>query len=652
MNDLSEIIQSDRNAIRQALTERLQRPELSAVSHLRVFDADYLLDSIVASVRQTEESAGQSWADALRGEVCGVIPSRKEIFAALEIVEQTLVFFIIKQAERKQTMLQATSEMSQALNRFRQRYLAAAEGSNLASQSNEQFRFLADHDQDFICLTRANGELFYLNSAGRQTLGLNETASASNVKLHELYDEDSWATFRDEGVPAVNKTGRWQGRLRLRNSQTGELTNVNATLTLMRSNEGSRGNTLAVVHRKTESASTDMEEALKEAQARKRSILESSLDPIVTVNHEGAIAEFNRAAEQAFGYPRSKIIGTRPTEILFPPGMDPKERDRIERYLCAGEGSLLGKRSELNAVRADGETFPVEMAMTISQEHGAPVMSFFVRDISERKKAEEAQQRYSAELERSNRELEQFAYVASHDLQEPLRKIRTFSDRLMVKQAERLDDDGRDCLQRMHNAAARMQSLIDGLLSLSRITTHGQHFVPVDLNAIAAEVISDLEEPIRRSEGRVETENLPTLQADPMQMRQLLQNLIANGLKFHRVDETPIVKVSGGYLRASGPGDPRREISECRIVVEDNGIGFEEKYADRIFGIFQRLHPRDVFEGTGIGLAICRRIAERHGGFIAAKSVPGRGSRFEITLPVRHKAKNESPEDSDDGAVT
>ena len=160
--------------------------------------------------------------------------------------------------------------------------------------------------------------------------------------------------------------------------------------------------------------------------------------------------------------------------MLFPASASAGQRNRIDRYLEAGEGSMLGKRVEVTAVRASGETFPAEMAMTISQEQGAPVLTFFVRDISLRKKAEEEQARYAAELERSNRDLEQFAYVASHDLQEPLRKIRAFGDRLEMKCREALDETGRECVERMQNAAARMQTLIDDLLTLSRVTTRGR----------------------------------------------------------------------------------------------------------------------------------------------------------------------------------
>jgi len=299
---------------------------------------------------------------------------------------------------------------------------------------------------------------------------------------------------------------------------------------------------------------------------------------------------------------------------------------------------MLGKRVEVTAVRANGETFPAEMAMVINQQRGAPVLTFFVRDISQRKQAEREQARFAEELQRSNRELEQFAYVASHDLQEPLRKIRTFADRLEMKCGEALDETGSECLNRMQDAAARMQTLINDLLMLSRVTTKGQEFVPVDLTRIAQEVVSDLEVQIEQAGGQVEVGKLPTIQADPLQIRQLLQNLIGNALKFHREDEPPMVKIHGRFVRGRRhrrAGESPAE-EKCRIVVEDNGIGFDEKYLDRIFDVFQRLHSRDVYRGTGVGLAICRKIAERHGGTVTAESTLGKGSTFTVVLPVVH----------------
>jgi len=171
------------------------------------------------------------------------------------------------------------------------------------------------------------------------------------------------------------------------------------------------------------------------------------------------------------------------------------------------------------------------------------------------------------------------------------------------------------------------------------VTTKGQNFAPVDLVRIVGDVVADLEVQIEQVEGRVEVGRLPTIQADSFQMRQLLQNLIGNALKFHRPEEPPVVKVEGRFVKGRGHrgAGGRADDEQCRIVVEDNGIGFEEKYLDRIFGVFQRLHPRDVYQGTGVGLAICRKIVERHGGTITAQSRPGKGSTFVALLPVFHQ---------------
>ncbi|MFW6358548.1 MAG: PAS domain S-box protein [Chroococcales cyanobacterium] len=250
---------------------------------------------------------------------------------------------------------------------------------------------------------------------------------------------------------------------------------------------------------------------------------------------------------------------------------------------------------------------------------------------------QETQQR--EELARSNTELHQFAYVASHDLQEPLRKIQAFGDRLTSKFGNVLNEQGQDYLERMQNAAGRMQILINDLLSLSRVTTKAQPFIPTNLNEIVAEVLGDLEIRIQQSQAQILVADLPTIEADPIQMRQLLQNGISNALKFHSPNIPPKIEIESQLLDVpsqkslSKTGVPQ----QCRLTISDNGIGFDEKYLDRIFNAFQRLHGRSEYEGTGIGLAICRKIVERHNGSITATSTPGQGTTFIVTLPVKQR---------------
>jgi signal transduction histidine kinase len=251
----------------------------------------------------------------------------------------------------------------------------------------------------------------------------------------------------------------------------------------------------------------------------------------------------------------------------------------------------------------------------------------------------EALRRANTELQRSNQELQDFAYVASHDLQEPLRKIQAFGNLLEEEYGDVLGD-GKTYLHRMRNAAGRMRILIEDLLAFSRVTTNAQPLSPVNLNEIVQQIIDDLEDRLQTTHGIIEVKDLPTIEADPQQMYQMLQNLITNALKFHRPDAPPIVKVSA-VIQTHAAALQEMQEQQCQVIVEDNGIGFDEKYLDRIFTIFQRLHGKGEYEGTGIGLAVVRKIVERHNGTIAARSTPGNGATFIVTLPVHQSVIEE-----------
>ena len=290
--------------------------------------------------------------------------------------------------------------------------------------------------------------------------------------------------------------------------------------------------------------------------------------------------------------------------------------------------------------RGIGHRFMLLNARQIQHANSAmPLILLAIEDVTERRRAEEKAKIFAAKLERSNRELQDFASVASHDLQEPLRKIQTFGDRLKARGGATLDEEGRDYLERMQKAASRMQSLINDLLMFARIEINARPFAPVDLNDVAREVLSDLEIHLEQGGGRVDVGPLPIIDADPLQMRQLIQNLIGNALKYCQPGKPPVVKVHAEVVidprQSARDGNPPGDL--CRLFVEDNGIGFDEKYLDRIFTVFQRLHGRLEYSGTGVGLAVCRKIVERHGGNITARSQPGHGATFVATLPLRQR---------------
>jgi signal transduction histidine kinase len=265
-------------------------------------------------------------------------------------------------------------------------------------------------------------------------------------------------------------------------------------------------------------------------------------------------------------------------------------------------------------------------------------------EIETRRQAEQQAQLFAEELQRSNRELERFASVASHDLQEPLRKIQAFGDRLQRHSGGQLDEKGQDYLARMLGSAGRMRKLIDDLLTYSRVSTWVLPFVPVNLREVAEEVAGDLDGRLQATEGRIEIGELPTIEAEPVQMRQLLQNLVGNALKFHRPGVPPVVTITSRVLPADAAAAGEVAPAEvCELTIADNGIGFDQVYVDRIFELFQRLHNRHEYEGTGMGLAICRKIVERHGGQIAATSTPGQGTRFLVKLPTTQLPQRMAP---------
>jgi PAS domain S-box-containing protein len=374
------------------------------------------------------------------------------------------------------------------------------------------------------------------------------------------------------------------------------------------------------------------EEALRESEEKYRLLSENVTDVIWTLDLAAErFTYFSPSVQVMRGYTPAEALEIPLDKTLLPESYQRAKAQIEESLLREAQYGITPdhlRLMEFQEYCKDGSTIYTEAKVKFMQDKDRQAIGVIgiTRDITERKVAEESLKTYAARLERSNRELEGFAYIASHDLQEPLRKIQAFGDRLQSKYVDTLDDQGRDYLERMQNAAIRMQSLIDGLLTYSRITTRAQPFVPVDLTQVAHEVLSDLEVRIQEVGARVDVQTLPHVKADPTQMRQLLQNLIANALKFHRPDQPPVVKLYADQASPDGV---------CRIFVEDNGIGFDEKYLDRIFMVFQRLHGRGEYEGSGVGLATCRKVVERHGGSIAARSVPGQGATFIVTLPVR-----------------
>ncbi len=329
----------------------------------------------------------------------------------------------------------------------------------------------------------------------------------------------------------------------------------------------------------------------------------------------------------------ANIIGATREQVLAQNFHEIESWKKSGLYEAAKEAlaSQSETRHELHTESSFGKEVWLECRFTpvISGEESH--MLLMVDDTSVRKRAEEALRAYTAVLEQSNRDLEEFTYIASHDLQEPLRKILAFGDRLMNGYGDTFDETGRDFMLRLHRATKRMQTMINDLLVYSRVSTQSQPLSQMKLTEVAKSVVSTLKPEIKKMGGRVEIDSLPSIEADLVQVKQLLGHLLDNSLKFHQEGIPPKIKISGGVTKQDGPSS--NEV--CQVVVEDNGIGFDPQFSQRIFKPFQRLHKRGEYDGSGMGLAICRRIVERHGGSIVANSTPGQGATIMVTLPIR-----------------
>ncbi len=316
------------------------------------------------------------------------------------------------------------------------------------------------------------------------------------------------------------------------------------------------------------------------------------------------------------------------------------------KQVIDGESPLYTQEYSAN-IQGNIRWFTLRASSFIGSDPAKVVIS--EEDITPRKETEEKLKELANKLLQSNRELQDFALVASHDLQEPLRKIIAFNERLQAALDKRVDQKSQQYLERINHSVLRMKALIDDLLIYSRVTTKAKPFSSIDLNKVVKEVLTDLEMKVEEHQAIIHVEPLPTIEADPLQMRQLFQNLLSNALKFNQTGIPPEIKIyceQPDILTDAHSELKRLPDNKCRFIVEDNGIGFDEKYIDRIFTMFQRLHSQNDYQGTGIGLSICRKIVERHGGTITATSSPGHGSKFIFELPITQTLGDHSAHDT------
>jgi PAS domain S-box-containing protein len=427
------------------------------------------------------------------------------------------------------------------------------------------------------------------------------------------------ADRREELAQMLSAVGNGETVRRLQTvwrTKGGRLVDVSLTVSPIRAASGEVIGASAVARDVTEQ---------RQIEERFRLAVEASPSGMILVDAAGRIVLVNGEVERMFGYARGELINES-IERLVPDRARRVHAELRDGFLSAAEGRRMGQGRDVRGRRKDGTEFPAEIGLNpFSTREGRLTLSVIV-DISERQAMLERLEAQTAELQRSNDELMQFAYVASHDLQEPLRMVASYTELFSARFTGQIDERADKYIRYISEGATRMQRLVRDLLVFARVGRQTVPTLPVDMNAVCQRVLNDLKPLIDGSDAEVIVNHLPTVLSDDIQVGQVLQNLVANAIKF-RGNAPPRIVVSAGRVREM-----------ARVSVEDNGIGIDMKFHDRVFEIFQRLHERGAYEGTGVGLAVVKRIVERHGGRVWFESIVGEGTRFHFTLPLAEAA--------------
>ena len=499
---------------------------------------------------------------------------------------------------------------------------ARARVAAVRDQALAMNRLIMDNSLDVICAIDGEGRFVQVSVAAQQLWGYAPSELIGKGYADLVHPDDAARTAQ---VAAAIRGGRptldFSNRYLCKNGDT---------IDIDWSAKWSEPDGLMFCVARDATRRKQAEALLQESHARTAAIISTASDAFIAIDRFGIILEWNASAERTFGWTREEIIGQRLSSTLIP-HQHRKAHDRgMDHYFATGEGPILRKTIEITALHRAGNEFPVELSIWPVTQGVSTTFNAFLRDITERKQAEHAIQALNAELtanatelERSNSELESFSYSVSHDLRAPLRHIGGYARMLQEDAAGKLDPDMLRYLDTISESARNMGVLIDDLLAFSRLGRQPLVRGPVDMGALVAGALRDLGN-ARPAASCVDIAPLPAAQGDPALLRQAWVNLLSNALKYSATrGENARVQVTG-----------ERDGQTARYRIRDNGVGFDMRYADKLFGVFQRLHAQDEFEGTGVGLAIVQRVIHRHGGRVWAEAEPDRGATFTMELPL------------------
>jgi len=507
--------------------------------------------------------------------------------------------------------------------------LSALETSrNRLQESEVRYRLLAENMTDVVCCTDMNMRPTYMSPSTPRLLGYSVEEAMNRTPIEALtpasLEAATQALVAGTSTAHLDEVGQFkQHALEVEvYRKDGSTVWVEIALSFLRDSEGNPTEMLMVMRDISDRKEAEL--ALRRKEEHFRSLIEKSWDAVVVLDREARTTYASPSVERMLGSQPDAATGKNMFDRVHPEDML-KLGEAFHRLL---EDTDEVVQTEVRAQHADGSWHSLEcIGRNLLHDRAVEGLVINIRDITERKEAEAELSRTVAELERSNAELEQFAYVASHDLQEPLRMVSSYVQLLARRYQGKLDSEADEFIAYAVDGASRMQRLINDLLSYSRLTTRGQAFAPTDCEAILDEATENLKLAIEESGAVITHDPLPTVVADESQLMQLFQNLVGNAIKF-RGEDPPRVHISA-----------RETMSDWVFSVRDNGIGIDPQFSGRIFQIFQRLHTKEKYPGTGIGLAVCKKIVERHGGRIWVESQPGDGSTFCFTIPITEAEK-------------
>jgi two-component system sensor kinase FixL len=504
----------------------------------------------------------------------------------------------------------------------------------------ETYKDLFDNAHDLIHLVEPDGKILYVNHAWEKNLGYSEEEVRGKLIYSLIIDEDK-RRFKQYRESLLSGAGSEEEITVGLVTKAGNIVYA-AGFISPRFVEGrvvyTRGIFRDVTSRlRNEEKLRKLNDELRERETNLHRLLFYAPDAIIVIDGNSIVQFWNPKAEAIFGWSQEEVLGRPLTQIIIPPQHRAAHEAGMKRFLETGEERVMNKTIEMTSLHKGGKAFHVALTISSTYQKGKIAFIAFIRDIEDQKvNARELEQK-KAELEVSNRQLEQFAYVASHDMKEPIRKIMMFASHIRDEIGMVASQQTKVFFDKIQSAAGRLSEMVEGVLANSTLKAEALLYEEVNLNRIIENIEADLEYIVEESNAVIRRGELPTIQGSPFLLFQLFYNIISNSLKFARTGIDPVIDVSATRVVPADIPSPLLDpqLSWFQITVHDNGIGFPQDHAESIFKIFSRLHRRDQYEGTGMGLALCKSIVEKHHGFIQAFGTENEGSRFVIYLPER-----------------